>query len=436
MATTRTHPNPGRGLRVAFLLAYLAGAGVIGASVFVPIELYLLVGLPNAVMLVYLLGFIARGRPAYLAEPFADSFYHLGFLFTATSLLASLLPFALEGTAALTLEVILSLFGVALTTTLFGLIGRVAIRQFAMTVDHAELDAAASLSDRTQEFSEELDGLVAKVRGTVEQLNSQLADTVGVSVDGIQAASKTGIAEIGDTAAAARESLSYSTGAMAEQFEDQLRQAFQRSAATIDSFGETMDGLRNKTVAILEPFSAEMTGMVAELKNVREASQRNEERITRIFETYEMMIAKLREAQETGDRFQEKLGTRIAGIVTALESASRTVEGLAGDSKATIGALGQEIDSMRAARTELAADAATVAEVHARLSEELNAAMDRSGAQEAAEAATAADADAEDQPLAIDETAFGEIVRPATGPRDGDDDVYIPPLAARLRQPR
>ncbi len=429
MATTHPHPNPARGLRVAFLLSFLAGAAIIGASVVVPMELTVLVGLPNAVMLLYLLGFLVRGRPAYLAEPFADSFYHLGFLFTVTSLLASLLPFVLEMAVPLTAEAILPMFGVALTTTLFGLIGRIAIRQFAMTVDRAETEIQASLSDRTQEFSDELDSLVAKVSGTIERLNSELAQTVDASVDGIQTASKTGIAEISDTAAAARESISFSTSTMSEQFEDQLRQAFQRGAATIDGFGETMDGLRDKTAAILEPFSAEMTGMVAELRNVREASARNEERITRIFETYEMMIAKLREAQEVGDRYQEQLGARISGIVTALEGAARTVDALAGDSKAVIGGLGQEIDSVRAARTELAADAATVAEVHARLSQELNAAIDRSSGQ--------TPADAGDQPLEIDENAFGEIGRPTPDhPAGDDDDAYIPPLAARLRQPR
>lgn len=434
MATTRPHPNPARGLKLAFLLAYLAGAAVIGASVVVPMELTVLIGLPNAVMLVYLLGFLVRRRPAHLAEPFADSLYHLGFLFTVTSLLASFLPFALEAASApeaasaMSAEAILSRFGVALTTTLFGLIGRVTIRQFAMTGGSAETVTHESLSGRTEELSRELDSLVDKVRGTVERLNSELAQTVDASVAGIESASKAGIAELSDTAAAARESISYSTGTMAEQFEDQMRQAFRRSTASIDAFGETMEGLRDRTTAILEPFSAEMSGMVAELNNIREASARNEERITRIFDSYEMMIAKLREAQETGDLFQERLGTRISDIATALEGASRTVEGLAGDSKSVIGGLGQEIDNVRAARKELAADAATVAEIHARLSEELNTTMDRTGSQ--------AGADPEDQPLAIDEAAFGEINRPAPDHPAGEDDLYIPPLAARLRQPR
>ena len=418
MATTPRQPDIARRLRIAFLLCFLAGAAAIAATLVIPVDVYLLVGLPLAAMVLYILVFFACRRPAHLVEPFGDSLFHLGFLLTVTSLLVSLLPYALESTSP-SAEALLARFGVALATTLFGLVGRIYFRQFTISVDQAEAEAHESLFDRTQEFSGQLEALIEQSRDTIARLNGELAQTVNSSVEGIEAAGKASIAELGETASAARQSIGQSTVAIVDQLETRMQQAYQRSTASVDQFGASMEMLKDRTAKSIEPVADEMGILVAELRNVREASTRNEERITRIFESYEMMIEKLRSAQEASERFQEKLGTRLAAVVTALESASRTVETLAGETHGVVGALGHEIDGVRETRTAMSADAAALAELRAKLSEQLNASIDRS---------TTSSPDVEDQPLSIDEEAFGEPPpRPAP-----DEDVYIPPLRARL----
>ncbi|NNG02469.1 MAG: hypothetical protein HKM95_00005, partial [Inquilinus sp.] len=342
----------------AFLLAFLAGAAAIAAAVHLSLDLPWTVGLPIAVMALYLLGALVGRRPGSPVEPFADGVFQLGFLFTVTALLAALSPYALAG-APPTVETILGLFAVASTTTVFGLVGRVCLRQFVPAADMVEADADPALVERTRALGEALDAATERFQGT---------------------------------------------------------------AATLDAFGATMATLQDRTARTLETLSGETRDLAAELKTVREAAARNEERIARIFDSYEMMIAKLREAQQAGDRFQEALGQRTADLVGALEAAAGTVGSLAGDGKAAIGGLGSEVDGVREARAALAADAAAIAEIRAKLGEQLNAAIDRSTASPRP--------GGEDEALTIDEDAFSEI-----DPAADEDEVFIPPLRGRLSRP-
>ena len=414
MASTAVTPSPGR-LRTAYLIAYLCGAAGLAVSIVRPVELVVLIGVPNAVMAIYALGFAVRRRPPWLVDLFADSLLQLGFLFTVTAFLVAMLPFALDG-AVPAAQTVLAGLGVALTTSLTGLIGRAAFRQFSISPDQAVVATGQSLDERTREFSRQLDTATRRMRETVDTLDTRLETSVSASLSGIEAAGKAGAAALSDTAAAAWESIGQSADAAATRLDGRMQQAFQRGTDSIDRFGQTMDGLAERTTAALGPVSEEMRSLAAELKTVREAAARNEERITRIFESYELMMAKLREAQEAGDRFQEKLGGRIADLVTALEGASRTIETLSADSRSTVGGLGQEIAALRDARTSLSDDAGAFAELRARLGAELNAAVDRGRAPSGADPAS----------LAIDDEAFGRIERPSR-----DDDVYIPPLRGR-----
>ena len=421
MATTRNTAQSASRLRFAFLLAYLAGAAVIAASVVIPVELPVLIGLPNAVMLLYLLGFVFVRQKAHMVEPFADSLFYLGFLFTVTALVASLLPYAME-VAIPSVEAVLAQFAVALTTTLFGLIGRVVLRQFAITVDRAEAEAQASLFERTQAFNEQLDGVISRFQATADRLNTDLEQSVNASVEGIEAAGKAGIAELRETATTAREAIGQSTAEIVDQLDIRMQQAFRNSTASVDKFSESLATLKGRTDQALEPFSNELRGLSSDLRHVREAAMRNEERITRIFESYDQMMAKLRDAQEVGDRFQELLGSRISGVVTALESASRTVDSLSGEQRAVLSGLAQEIDGVTAAREKLASDAAALADLRIKLGDVLNAAID--------ETAATSPLASGGSPLAIDEEAFGNL-RPAR-----EEDVYIPPLRGRHSRTR
>lgn len=349
-------PLPDRpGARFAgFLLAYLAGAAAIVAAIRIPLDVPLAIGLPIAVMALYLLGSMIGQRSAASIESAADSVFQLGFLFSVTALLAALLPYALASGRP-SVETILGLFAMASTTTVAGLVARVSLVRLLPSAEPATAGADPALPGRIQ--------------------------------------------ALGEAAETATERLLGTTGAL-------------------DAFGNSLSALQQGTAEALETLSLETKELSAELKAVREAATRNEERIARIFESYEMMIGKLREAQQAGDRFQDSLGTRIADLVGALESAAGTVGTLSDGAGAAVGGLRAETEALRGTRAALADDAAAIADIRSTLGEALKVAM---------EVAAAGRGDSDDAALSIDEEAFGALGRRQ---RD-DDDGYIPRLRGR-----
>lgn len=85
---------------------------------------------PLGIMCSYLtiVGYLTKFK--YNTEPVADSFYYLGFLFTLIALLSNLIPSFGEAETVITPQQTLKYFGIALSTTIFGLIGRIFLSHF------------------------------------------------------------------------------------------------------------------------------------------------------------------------------------------------------------------------------------------------------------------------------------------------------------------
>jgi len=113
--------------QLGFFIAAVAfgSAGIVGFS---GAPWVIAVGYPLFIMVGYA-GISYLRSPNVLTWPsFADSLYYLGFIFTMVALVASLWRLAAApgsgSDAALTVDSILSQFGVALTTTILGLVAR------------------------------------------------------------------------------------------------------------------------------------------------------------------------------------------------------------------------------------------------------------------------------------------------------------------------
>ena len=108
-------------VKYAFGLAYIIGAFVIFFGPNFPGK-YTSTIVLIALMMAYLLGviFLNKKMNTFVRdEQMGDSFYYLGFLYTLTALAVSL--FGIEED----INELLKNFGIAITTTLVGLIGRI-----------------------------------------------------------------------------------------------------------------------------------------------------------------------------------------------------------------------------------------------------------------------------------------------------------------------
>lgn len=140
-------------VKYIFFGTYLLGAIVILLSSLLPgkfTSTIILFGL----MLAYLIGIIffnKKFNKFVRDEQLGDSFYYLGFLYTLTALAVSL--FYIEDDK---LNELLKNFGVAITTTLIGLIGRIVMSQFRETLDEMKEKAEAQISDSARKLNTQL----------------------------------------------------------------------------------------------------------------------------------------------------------------------------------------------------------------------------------------------------------------------------------------
>jgi gas vesicle protein len=139
-------------VKYAFFITYVIGALVIifgskfAGQYTSTIILFVL-------MMTYLFGIIFLNKKFNTFvrdEQMGDSFYYLGFLYTLTALAISL--FTIDEN----FNDLLKNFGIAITTTLIGLIGRIVMSQFRESLDEMKEKAEAQISDSARKLNTQL----------------------------------------------------------------------------------------------------------------------------------------------------------------------------------------------------------------------------------------------------------------------------------------
>ena len=139
-------------VKYAFGLTYFVGALVIFFGSNFPGQ-YTSTIILIALMMAYLLGviFLNKKMNTFVRdEQMGDSFYYLGFLYTLTALAVSL--FGIEED----INPLLKNFGIAITTTLVGLIGRIILSQFRESLDEMKEKSERQISDSARKLNAQL----------------------------------------------------------------------------------------------------------------------------------------------------------------------------------------------------------------------------------------------------------------------------------------
>lgn len=136
-------------IKIIFFIVYVIGCLVTVFSSFFS-QNYIPMAILCALMVVYF--FVVyqlniKNNLLLRNEQLGDSFYYLGFLFTITALAASLI--SMNAGEEIEINSLLKNFGIAIITTLFGLVGRILFSQFRENLDdmneRAEMEVAQSV---------------------------------------------------------------------------------------------------------------------------------------------------------------------------------------------------------------------------------------------------------------------------------------------------
>jgi hypothetical protein len=123
-----------------------------------------------------------------------DNLYYLGFLYTLTSLGVSLWQFSTSGGA----EVVVTNFGVAVSSTILGVALRVIFSQMRQDPLEVERSARLELADAARRVKQELDGTVLELSSFRRATQQSLSEGIAEVKKQIEAVSKTVVETLED----------------------------------------------------------------------------------------------------------------------------------------------------------------------------------------------------------------------------------------------
>lgn len=138
---------------------------------------YVVTAVPVCLMIAYAAIAIVTKRYKIRADKIGDNIYYLGFLFTLVSLAYALWSFTAAASAT---ETIITNFGIAIITTIFGLAGRVFFNQMREDPVEYEREARYSLAEATRNLKSQIDDISVELssfkRGLVQIIEEGVTD--------------------------------------------------------------------------------------------------------------------------------------------------------------------------------------------------------------------------------------------------------------------
>lgn len=328
---------------------------------------------PMVVMGIYC-GLLVRWK--LLSEESGDSFYYLGFAFTLVALLVALYGFQM-GTHEKGVDPVIRAFGVALTTTVIGLVGRVILLSFVDRGEDLDPDEEAhsdammalgelrgevretvrilsdwrteasdhwrsvreqelsgvkelidtlqeSLSEQVSKFDAKLEENTAGLAALTEQSIGQLRSVGTEASEQLGHVASSGIAGIGAASDSARGEIQGSFRGIAANLEAELResqdaasQAVDGLDASISRIGRAAEGLASQTESVTEGLSTVSFDPINRAINQAEASV--VEGFTRVAGSVTELGDQIRESFPGRDEYQEVFEALRASLDVAVE---------------------------------------------------------------------------------------------------------------------
>ena len=218
-----------------------------------------------------------------------DNLYYMGFLFTLTSLAVSLYQFSSAGSA----EQIVQNFGIAIASTIAGITLRIMFNQMRRDPVEVEATARLELAEASRRVKRELEGAILEF-GYFRRMTQQ---SVTDALD-----------EVKESIGRAREQFSGEITRFALTAGKPFEDASKRS-------GETLDGLNQRTVQVLDTSKA----LVEEGEQLTRST-------TSIVTALDTLVAKLLTMQNPDHAVEAKLAPLIQGLTQAVNALSQNAE--------------------------------------------------------------------------------------------------------------
>lgn len=158
-----------------FFGAFIIGAFSIISLKVASVDQRIVTSLPIGLMAIYAAIAVYTKRYRIREDRVGDNLYYLGFLFTLVSLAYSLWAYTSELSA---IQTIIDSFGVALATTICGLMGRVFFNQMREDPVEYEREARMELADAARAVKSEMAGVAISMSDFRRQMQQRIEETL------------------------------------------------------------------------------------------------------------------------------------------------------------------------------------------------------------------------------------------------------------------
>lgn len=312
----RTSRRPGRPTwyaRAPFLAFALGGMGLLVLLKLYEVNPFVTGGVAGALIVVYGLAVGLLPALKIREDQLGDNCYYLGFLYTLTSLSWALWKFAEFNDIG---EIIAN-FGLALFSTIIGIIARVFINQARMDTGQAERDARMALTEAMVDFRLRLDDAVIAMRSFCAQTQQITGDAIRANAENANKALEESVAKIGKTS---------------NSVLTRIEEAFEEFSSNTGKLNQVAAG----TVLALEK-------LIDRLENMEPPSDLISKRLDIVMESAEKAGGLLRERLEADEQAISEAAQRMKDMEERLRSAAGWISsagsGLGGVSDASLRAV-------------------------------------------------------------------------------------------------
>ncbi|WP_404382825.1 hypothetical protein [Caenispirillum salinarum] len=366
-----------------FRLTFFAGAGgLIAAGQWWPdAPWWVVVGWPLLCMTLYHLWGRKQDPKRKHRDVLGDSLYFLGFLFTLTSLAASLLGMLAAPEEGIAAAHLLGRFGVALTTTIYGFYLRTMLSQLVPRIDQEEQEARWQIHENVQTLTYNLTKAVdlineasgaasASIRAAGETIEQGFKETLDETRKNISANLDASLKEVMEEYKKSAAKIAGTTNENAESIRTSMQNGTERLSKAIGDLEEQIRTFRPPEEHVhvkLDKLFSGLAGNIASLDaRVQDAAAKMQaavEEFQGFSKTLSGANANMGRVRNAMDKFAASSEAGAAAIGTGAEAFER----IDGSMAAAVQSLSQAVAGIEAASATLndrMASAATVWEEH------------------------------------------------------------------------
>lgn len=278
-----------------------------------------------------------------------DSCYYLGFIFTLISLIASLwLISDAPEHGQINFSQIVSSFGVALVTTVIGLIMRLIITSFDIETKHRQEQIERDIEQSLEAFKGQIDVLVSTVTSSVIKVSAQTQQTI---LDTLQKYD-----EVNNT--------------VLTKFEQSFDQSQQQFAAAVDKLTNKLNSIEVSKDVITKPVLSSIRELT---ENLSDFSQSFTKSAHELQSNNEQLAYHIAGSTDTINRHINSFEAQLTGVVR--EQATQYHEALSEIGDAVLASIGDIKDIKLEAEDEIATKTERLTSQFARLSSAIDAAV-------------------------------------------------------------